>query len=120
MTNIQAIFKADELKHNSVSLEEKCDWLTEVDQTIYHHILATHEGTLPDFPQYTLNEEKELFAPPPYDALYVKYIFMKIDEATQELAKYNRSAALFAEAYQSYADWYNRMHMPIQRGELKV
>ena len=120
MTNIQAILKADECKRNTIDAEVKCAWLTEVDQTIYHHILATHEGELPVFPQYALNEEKELLAPPPYDALYVKYIIMKIDEVTQELAKYNRSAALFAEAYQSYADWYNRTHMPVQRGELKV
>ena len=60
MTNIQAILKADECKRNTIDAEVKCAWLTEVDQTIYHHILATHEGELPAFPQYALNEEKEL------------------------------------------------------------
>lgn len=57
----------------------------------------------------------KLTVPFPYSKLYDHYLAMQIDWANAEVDKYNNDAALFASAYQEYANWYNVHNMPVQR-----
>lgn len=71
---------------------------------------------------YTIEEASEttLLAEFPYDELYVAYLEAKIDEYNQETARYNNSSTKFNNLYTEYCSWYNRLHMPIERGRRRV
>ncbi|MBQ4066301.1 MAG: hypothetical protein IJD22_01530 [Clostridia bacterium] len=45
---------------------------------------------------------------------------MKSDLAFRDVPQYLNSSRVFAEAYNSYADWYNRTYMPLGVREIKV
>ena len=59
-------------------------------------------------------EEPDMLIPSPYNMFYVYWLMTKIDQLNQEMEKYNNDRALFENAYQQAADWYNRTHMPVQ------
>ena len=113
----EAIAMVDKLKANRVPEGEKIKWLSQCDSNIFLSVIGTHEpgeGTPTEFHGYTEDTDIDtvLLAPPPYDELYKHYLEMQIDLTNMELAKYNNSSALYNSAYQNYAAWYNRTHMP--------
>ena len=127
MTIREAIDRADTIKPNQYSDDIKMQWLSEVDNRIYNDLFMTHEDNPyldiepPEegeedqrliFP-YT-DDSKTLLAEPPYDILYPSYLKAKIDEANEEMTRYQNSSAMYNSQYQDYARWYNRSHMPIQ------
>lgn len=57
----------------------------------------------------------EMLVPAPYDDIYIKWLEAQIDYANGEYAKYNNSISMYNAAYDAYAKWYNRTHMPIQK-----
>jgi hypothetical protein len=65
--------------------------------------------------EWVVGLETELIAQPPYDRLYVMYLFSQIDFHNAEIARYNNSLAMFGASYQDFSAWYNRTHMPLQK-----
>lgn len=58
----------------------------------------------------------ELLVPDPYaEDIYINYLESRIDKENAEIAKYNVDISLFNQAYQAYADIYNRNNMPKRR-----
>lgn len=122
MTAEEAINRCDNLKPNQYSAEDKIQWLNDIENQIKIEIIDTHEG-FEDvaFHGYTVeNMDAELIAKPPYSDLYIKYLMAQIDFCNGETSRYNNSALMFNMAYQSFASYYNRTHMPLGIGEIKV
>jgi len=110
MTAGEIISRADSLRPNHYSAEQKLLWLQRLDGQINAELLIPRgmgqEQSLP----YT--GETELIAPAPYgEEVYLSYIFCQIDLNNAEIQKYNQSAALLSAAWRSLADSCNRQKM---------
>jgi hypothetical protein len=116
MTILEAINKIDATKPNSYGQPDKIRWLSVLDGIIKREIIDTHEGAEGvTFDGYTENTDltKELLVPAPYDDIYLRYLELQIDYANNEFGKYNNSMQMYRAAYNAYANFYNRTHMPI-------
>ena len=114
MKIIEAINIVDARKPNVVSEPEKVRPLALLDGHIKLEIIDTHEGGGVYFVPYgdDTPRDTELLVGPPWDDLYIKYLECEIDSYTGDQDRYNNSAAAFNEAYEAFAAWYNRTHMP--------
>lgn len=119
MTISEAINRTDAVKPNAYDETRKILWLSELDGMIKSDIIDTHEGgkDVP-FIGYDIDTDvtTELLVPAPYDILYLRYLEMKIDYSNGEYRKYNNSTLMFNAAYEAFEKYYNRKHMPINRG----
>lgn len=116
MTLMEAMHRADALKPNSYSNEEKIKWLSILDGLIKTKLIDTHEGgEKVAFDGYEADTPltTELLVPAPYDDLYVYWLTMHIDLTNGEYARYNNSAMVYNNAYLDFANYYNRTHMPL-------
>ena len=116
MTIIECINRADALKFNNYTQDEKIAWLSTLDGKIKTEVIDTHEGEKVEFSGYNSETPHDtmLLAPAPYDELYLRYIEAQVDYANGEMGKYNNAMAMFSAAYSEYARWYNRTHKPKQ------
>jgi hypothetical protein len=116
MTLMAAMHRADALKPNSYSNEEKIKWLSILDGLIKTKIIDTHEGGEDVvFNGYEDDSDltTELLVPAPYDDIYIHWLTMQIDLTNGEYARYNNSAMVYNNSYHEFADYYNRTHMPL-------
>lgn len=111
--------EVDELKPSQYDDSIKLKWLNEVEWRIVKEIIETH---VPDesmseftFTGYTNDTplETELIAKEPYAVLYKYYLFSMIDLANEEPDRYQNDAILFNQAYQDFANYWNRTHKSI-------
>ena len=59
--------------------------------------------------------ETELLVPAPFDEVYLRWLEAQIDYANGEYDKYNNAILMYQTAYDGYANYYNRTHMPVGR-----
>jgi hypothetical protein len=118
----QAIERANEMRRgNSYSDEIKVRWLSELDGSIYHDVIARHKNNkISAMPEYTDDTSVELIAEAPFDVLYVYYLMAQIDLASSEINKYNASVSLYNSAYQNYKNHYRRNHQTIDTMPITV
>lgn len=118
MNILEVIKQCDDLKPNQYAEADKVRWVKNIEKQIEIEIINTHE------PIENVHSEKELcdelIVPIPYCDLYIKYLMAQIDFANGEMGRYNNSAIMFNIAYQGYADYYNRTHMPLVNGKFDV
>lgn len=125
MTLQEALDLTDEMKPNMMGRKIKVKYLQELEQLIYSEILIKHEHSeeydaQPDYTEQT-DPGQVLLAPDPYGMVYVYWLMSKIDMQNQEDARYNIDRALFENAYQTMADWWNRTYRPIpQAREIRI
>lgn len=115
MTIIEAIQAIDSQKPNNYSEVEKIKWLSKLDGIIKKEIIDTHEnGESIEFTGYDENTpiDTEMLVSSPYEDVYIYWLESRIDYANAEYAKYNNSTTMFNTAYASFANAYNRDHMP--------
>ena len=115
MTIIEAINTIDNLKHNTYSQHDKVAWLSRLDSMIKRLIIDTHEGgDETAFTGYDADGELnvEMLVPAPFDEVYLRWLEAQIDYANGEYDKYNNSILMYQAAYDGYANYYNRNHMP--------
>lgn len=115
MTIIEAINRADAVRHNALAQGEKVRALSELDGRIKLEIIDTHEGG--EGIVYTGYGEGTplqtvLIVPEPWSDLYIKWLETKINYAEAEYDGYNNALAAFNAAWEAFAKWYNRTHMP--------
>lgn len=119
MTIQEALDMADQLKPNMMSREIKIRFLNELEGMIHAEIVLRHEYDegQEERPVYDADTDPrtDMIAPDPYDMCYVYWLMSRIDQMNQEMDKYNNDRALFENAYQQLADWWNRTKMPLQR-----
>lgn len=111
----EAIDRIDSLKHNTYTNGEKIDWLNRLDAMIKQQIIDTHEGYEEViYRPYTEKDmEKDLILTAPYDDVYIRWLEAQIDYYNGEINRYNNSITMFRTAYDTFANYYNRMHMPL-------
>ena len=115
MTIIEAINTIDNLKHNTYSQHDKVAWLSRLDSMIKRLIIDTHEGGEDvAFTGYDGNGDLnvEMLVPAPFDEVYLRWLEAQIDYTNGEYDKYNNSILMYQAAYDGYANYYNRNHMP--------
>jgi hypothetical protein len=115
MTIMEAINRTDALKHNTYSNNEKVAWLSRLDSMVKRLIIDTHEGSENVF--YTNYDDETsmelvLLVPAPFDEIYLRWLEAQIDYANGEYDKYNNSILMYQTAWDAYANYYNRNHMP--------
>ena len=119
MKIIEAITKTDDLKHNTYSLSDKVAWLSRMDSNVKRLIIDTHEGsedvTFTGYDSET-DLDTEMLVPAPFDEIYLRWLEAQIDYTNGEYDKYNNSILMYQAAYDSYANYYNRNHMPKGKG----
>lgn len=111
----EAIDRIDSLKHNTYTNGEKIEWLNRLDGMIKRMIIDTHEGGEDiQYKTYTENDmAQDLLISDPFDEMYIRWLECQIDYYNGEINRYNNSKEMFQVAYDSYANYYNRTHMPI-------
>ena len=114
----EAIDMIDDLKHNTYSESTKIHWLSRLDSMVKRLIIDTHEcANNVTFSGYDENTdmETELLVPAPFDEVYLRWPEAQIDYANGEYDKYNNAILMYQTAYDGYANYYNRTHMPVGR-----
>ncbi len=121
MTILEAINRIDGLKHNTYTQNEKVAWLSRLDSMVKRLIIDTHEGG-EDITYTGYNDSTpvntELLVPAPFDEMYLRWLEAQIDYTNGEYDKYNNSILMYQTAYEGYANYYNRNHMP-KGGKMK-
>ena len=119
MTILEAITNIDTLKYNTYTNEDKVDWLSRLDAMIKRLIIDTHEGgETVKFDGYTemTDVDTVLLVPAPFDEVYLRWMEAQIDYHNGEYDKYNNAIIMYNTAFEAYANFYNRLHMPKGRG----
>jgi len=113
MTAREMIDRVDTLRPNACTDAEKLRWLRRLDEQVHAELLLTHEGA-PAAPAAQYSGTSELLVAEKYgDELYSAYLSAQIDFANGEIERYNRSAALFSQAWRQLADSINREREPL-------
>ena len=118
MKILDAITRLDALKFNTYTNADKIEWLSRLDNTIKQQIIDTHEGgRCISFTGYddTTPLNTELLVPAPYDDVYLRWMEAQIDYHNGEYDKFNASIIMYNTAYENYANYYKRNHMPLGR-----
>ena len=122
MTLIKAIEKIDEIKPNVYTQEQKIDWISELDGKTHEEVIKTHNSQNDlIFAPYTSNDlNVTLIIPFPHDNIYVLYLGAQIDLANADISRYNNRIQTFYTAGNDFYAWYNRTHLPVQKGGWKI
>ena len=116
MKIIEAINRIDSLKHNTYTQNDKVAWLSRLDSMVKRLIIDTHEGgvnvTFTGYDDKT-DLNTELLVPAPFDEMYLRWLEAQIDYHNGEYDKYNNAVLMYQTAYDGYANYYNRNHMPL-------
>lgn len=114
MTTERAIVKANSLRPNTFSDEQKSDWL----MVLEGQVAEMMQKPLPtkDYPDVLKNT---LLMPYPYDNIYPLYLAAIIDFYNQELTLYQNDSVVFEEAKRDAFAWYRRNNMPSSEGNWK-
>lgn len=111
----EAIAMVDGLRDNVFSPEQKLGWINELEWRIRRTLVDTHAGKEEcSFNGYDANDsmEQTMIAPAPWDMAYVRWLEAMIDYYNGESERYENSMMLFNEAWENFATWYHRTHLP--------
>ena len=100
MTVADAIQRADSLRPNPFSKQEKFQWLSELDGKIAREVLKKE-----DFSPYAYSDDggRKLLADAPYTDIYLFYLCAMIDFFSRDYGEYNNSMLLFNSLFEQYA-----------------
>lgn len=125
MTLIQAIQEFDALHRNEISIEQKINWISELDKKINSEYLVPRGAENFDGYNERCSLDVDLKAPAEYTELYSLYLNMRLDYMNGEINRYNNSAMLFNRLYKEMGDAINRktkvkVNTKIKAGDLYV
>lgn len=92
-------------------------WISDLEGMLYDEVISTHEGdeTVSHGPYDPVNDmDTVLIVPEPYSDVYVKWLCAQIDFHNSEFARFNNDMSMYNAAMATFADWYNRTHLPKQ------
>jgi hypothetical protein len=115
MTIHEAIAKADRLRDNTMTVDDKIATLENVDRTVYEELIRGREGQdQVKYPTYTKTDlGKELLVPSPYDMLYVYRLEAEVCYVYGETKKQANALIRYNELISSYAAKYIREHRQV-------
>lgn len=114
MTVKEAMKRADALRMNTVSNEQKAAWVSDLDGQ-----LAEMFGIEPPANNWP-EEDRVLLVPSPHDEIYQLYLICKIDYYNQEMNLYANDMAIYNAALAEAQAWYRRRHRPTCAGNWRV
>ena len=120
MTLAKAIEKFDFQRSNSVTLERKIEWLSQLDYKIFSEITEPRGDD--EFKGYTelTSLDTKLKAPAEYGEIYSIYMNMKLDYMHGEIARFNNSAMIFNRMYKEMNDFVNRKQAVTKKTLIKA
>lgn len=101
----EAIAKADALRKNALTEEQKAEWLQQLELQ-----LAEMLGKEPQAERWPA--DYELLMPAPHDRIYVLYLVAQIDYYNQETALYANDMAIYNAAVSEALAWWRRSNCP--------
>lgn len=113
MTTKEAVRRADALRMNTVSDEQKAAWVNDLDGQ-----LAELFGVEP--PANNWPEDRVLLMPAPHEEIYQLYLICKIDYYNQEMKLYANDMAIYNTALAEALAWYRRNNRPASSGNWSV
>lgn len=110
----------DEIKPNQFGNHIKTQWLNEIEFKVVEEVINMAEEQNIKFKpyDYDIDAERDLYAPDVFNDIYIGYINAKIDYHLSELDRYNIAVAMYQSAFNDFASWYRRNHMPKQRNSI--
>ena len=122
MNVTEIIACVDELRPNAYDKVQKTRWLSEIEGMIVDEILNMAEGNDISFEdyKYEVDAERETLLPERFTDIYIHYLKAKIELNDDELTQYNKEVMVYQAAFDQYAAWYRRNHMPKQRAKMIV
>ena len=104
----------DDVRPNGYEKTIKTKWINEVEFKVVDEVLNRARGNDIEFTpyDYDADAERELFVPEQFSDVYEHYLYSKIDNAQNEIDRYNNDVTMFQSAWNAYAGWYRRHHMP--------
>ena len=113
MTVKEAVKRADALRMNTVSQEQKAAWVLDLDGQLAEMFGApVSENKWP--------EDQPLLMPAPYDGCYVNHLCMKIDLGNQETEAYANDMVIRNASVREAKAWYRRNNCPKYRGNWRT
>ena len=113
MTVKEAVKRADALRMNTVSEEQKAAWVCDLDGQ-----LAEMFGV--ETPANNWPEDRVLLMPSPHEEIYQLYLICKIDYYNQEMKLYANDLAIYNTALAEAQAWYRRHNRPPNSGNWSV
>lgn len=108
-----AIKRADALRMNTITEEQKAAWVCELDGQLAELMdVPPQENIWP--------KEQTLLMPAPYEDIYVLYLIGKIDLYNQEGVLYANDMTLYNAALAEAMAWWRRKHRPAPCGNWRV
>lgn len=94
-------------------------WLNEIEGQVVDDVVNRAEGYDMVFKplSYAQDTERQLTIPERFQDVYINYMLSKIDYHNQETERYNNDVVMYNSAYDAYAAWFRRTHMP-KRGAM--
>jgi hypothetical protein len=113
MTINDVIAKADELRINTLSDEQKYTWVYELECVV-------REMTGDKIPLKNFPEDIELKMPVEHEDVYVKHLAAKIDYYNGEMKLYANDIEVYNDAMKEARAWWIRQHRPASSGRWVV
>ena len=110
MTTIEEIItRADAVRPNPFSPEQKTSWLAFLDGIIYRELISEAEDSGVTYVPHN-NIHDGLLVDKPFDELYVLWLFSQMDLYLGEQARYNIDITAFQDFYNNYSQDYTDSH----------
>ena len=118
MTIQEALTRADAIRHNTYTQEEKIEWLSRLDGKIRQLILDAHVGEPAAFHGYDANTpaDTQLLVGKPFEEIYLYWLEAQICYRDGEIGDYNSAIAQYNRLYGTFLDAYRKSHMPKSAG----
>lgn len=117
----EIIERVNKERTNTIDDSLKIGWLSEIDEQIYDEIVLTHINADKYEREYPYESDTaSLIAPRRFADVYIFYLESKIDYFMNETERYINDVEMFSSSYQSFADWYNRNNLPLQKNTLST
>ena len=113
MKYTDAIARANELRLNTLSDEQKARWVYELECRV-----AEMEGK--EEPEWNFPCDDELLLPERHADVYVKYLVAMMDFASGENEQYANDTVVFEDAFDEARTWWIRNNRPVSSGGWKV
>lgn len=119
MTAAAAIAAANKLRPDNFTSETKLKWLTDLENRIYNELYSKRKNDGSFTAPESLSGDSVLFAPAPYDEMYVLYICCITDFYRAEYDRYNNDSRMFDTMYADFCSWYANGHEYLKVEQLK-
>jgi hypothetical protein len=115
MTLREAISRADRVRPNAFTNNEKTAWISALEGRVAANVFLWPPVEL-FYTRYTWKDNRniELLVKPPHDDIYFYWLQAKIDEHNGEYDKQQNSMQIFNAHYSDFVRWFAGMYNPSQ------